>query len=349
MPGCVNWGALMTASESQDLLPAVLTDMLSWCGSREGEGAVLGVPWGDAWPLALRRTTLVPGDRVVMTRAGEDSARWATMAGNLGYDVVCIDVPVGEGPSLEELTHLLWWDASIKAVFVARDETSTGVAADVCDVRRVMDLTGSDALLLVECSASWGMDGVRQQAWSADLVLTALGTPGEGSEAGTFVSWSGRLPGLAALQDQVSRPLRDVLVRLRSRLDHLLEREPAGDALRWLGEGLRRGLAAAGLPGLASHRPSEAVTVVYLPTSVHATQLERVMAAHCPAATDLGVGALAGLVLRVWHTELRDAVDVLTVVAAVELALIVAGSPVPPGSGLEAARSWFDAPRAHAA
>jgi alanine-glyoxylate transaminase/serine-glyoxylate transaminase/serine-pyruvate transaminase len=339
----------MTASESQDLLPAVLTDMLSWCGSRDGEGAVLGVPWGDAWPLALRRTTLVPGDRVVMTRAGEDSARWATMAGNLGYDVVCIDVPVGEGPSLEELTHLLWWDASIKAVFVARDETSTGITANVCEVRRVMDLTGSDALLLVECSASWGTDGVRQQAWSADLVVTALGTPGQGSEAGTFLSWSGRLPGLAALQDQVSQPLHDVLVRLRGRLDDIHQGDPAGQARQWLNEGLRRGLVAAGLPGLANHDPSEAVTVVHLPTSIHATQLEQVMAANCPATTDLGVGALAGRVLRIWHTELRDAVDILTVVATVELALLVAGSPVPPGSGLEAARSWFDAPRAHAA
>ena len=284
-----------------------------------------------------------------MTRTGEDSARWATMAGDLGYDVVCIDVPVGEGPSLEELTHLLWWDASIKAVFVARDETSTGITADVHEVRRVMDLTGSDALLLVECSASWGTDGVRQQAWSADLVVTALDTPGRASESGTFLSWSGRLPDLAAVPDQVPQPLHDVLVRLRSRLDDIQEGEPNGQTRRWLSEGLRRGLVAAGLAGLANHQASEAVTVVHVPASIQATQLEQALAAHCPAVTDLGDGALAGRVLRIWHADLRDAIDILTVVATVELALLVAGSPVRPGNGLEAARSWFDAPRAHAA
>ena len=53
--------------------------------------------------------------------------------------------------------------------------------------------------------------------------------------------------------------------------------------------------------------------------------------------------------LRIWHSGLRDTVDVLTVVAAVELALLVAGSPVTSGRGLAAARSWFDAAHPDAA
>lgn len=174
-------------------------DLLSRGGLPGGKGVVLDVPSREAWVHALRATPLVPGDRVLMTRAGEDSARWATMARGLDYDVVCFDVPAGEGPSLGELTHLLWWDASVKAVFVARDETSTGLTADVDEVRRVMDLTGTDALLLVDCAASRGTAGVCERRWSADLVVTALGGPGRDPAPGTLVTWSDRLPSLAAL------------------------------------------------------------------------------------------------------------------------------------------------------
>jgi aspartate aminotransferase-like enzyme len=284
-----------------------------------------------------------------MTRAGEDSARWAAMAADLGYDVVCIDVSPGEGPALEELTHLLWWDVSIRAVFVARDETSTGIRADVGEVRRVMDLAGSEALLLVDCSASWGLDGLPQEAWSADLVVTALGTPGEDLEAGTLLSWSERLPGLAALRARAPEPDHDVLARIRRELDDITVTGTPSGTRGWLIEGLRRGLAAAGLERLADRHLSDAVSVVRIPASTQPTRLAQLMGTQCLAATDLGVGALAGDVLRVWHSRLRTEVDVLSVVATAELALFFAGSPVAPGRGLQAARSWFDAQRADAA
>jgi aspartate aminotransferase-like enzyme len=339
----------MATSATQNLLPAVLDDLLRWCGSTEGEGAIVGVPSTDAWALALPATPLVAGDRVVMTRAGEDSARWAAMASSLGYDVVCIDVAAGEGPSLGELTHLLWWDASIKAVFVARDETSTGITADPGEVRRVMELTGSDALLLVDCSASWGREGMRQDAWSADLTITALGTPGEAPGSGALLTWSARLPGLDDVRDRAGEPARDVLGRIRSTLEDLAVEGGSGQTRGWLVEGLRRGLAAVGLEALAEQYPSDAVTVVRMPASARAMKLEHLTAAQGLTPTDLGVGALAGHVLRIWHSGLQDEVAVLSVVATAELALFFAGSPVTTGRGLQAARSWFDAPRADAA
>jgi aspartate aminotransferase-like enzyme len=338
----------MTASTRQDPAPTLLTDLLSRCGAADGQGALLGMPSGEAWTWALPATPLRPGDRVVMTRAGEDSARWAAMATDLGYDVVCIDVSAGAGPSLDGLTHLLWWDSSIKAVFVARDETSTGVMADVGEVRCVMDLAGSDALLLVDCAASWGPDEMQREVWSADLVVTDLGTPGGDPHSGALLSWSGRLPGLAALRDQAIGPPHHVLVRLRSRLDDECVPGESGRTRRWLGEGLRRGLAATGLERLAQRHPSDAVTVVRIPASTQVSRLEQLMADQCLTTTDLGAGALAGRVLRIWHSGLRKEVDVLSVVATAELALFFAGTPVTPGCGLQAARSWFDTPRADA-
>ena len=45
--------------------------------------------------------------------------------------------------SLGGLTQLLWWDPSVRIVLVAGDEH-----AYVDDVRRAIELTGSDALLV---------------------------------------------------------------------------------------------------------------------------------------------------------------------------------------------------------
>ncbi len=57
----------------------------------------------------------------------------------------------GSGSS-HGLAHLLWWDASVRAVLVERDGhdcTDARYEAYVDQVRRTIELTGSDAALLV--------------------------------------------------------------------------------------------------------------------------------------------------------------------------------------------------------
>lgn len=208
----------MTVAELDELMVGVRSDLLGRCGVDDERGMVVGVSSSDAWALALSRTPLSAGDRVVLTRAGEHSARWAAMAGALGYDVVCIDVPAGQGPSGDELTCLLWWDPSIKAVFVAQDETSAGVVADVAELRRAIDLSGSEALFLVDCVATEAGGTPQQRTWSADLVVTAL--PATSEHAATLVNWSPRLPDLAGLPAYAAPPTDDALRRIRSQLDH---------------------------------------------------------------------------------------------------------------------------------
>ena len=51
--------------------------------------------------------------------------------------------------SLGGLAHLLWWDPSVRAVLVQRDEAGGDHTAYVDQVRHAIELTGSDAVLLV--------------------------------------------------------------------------------------------------------------------------------------------------------------------------------------------------------
>jgi hypothetical protein len=95
----------------------------------------------------LSRSSSATGDRVLMTGAGADLARWATAARGLGLDVVCIEVDAA-GAGLGGLTHLLWWDPSVCAVLVV-PLTPASINVDVGAARQAIDLTGSDALLVV--------------------------------------------------------------------------------------------------------------------------------------------------------------------------------------------------------
>jgi alanine-glyoxylate transaminase/serine-glyoxylate transaminase/serine-pyruvate transaminase len=333
----------MSHTTPDELVSSVLADLRTWAGDPSGGAALWSTPATAAWRRALT-TVLSPGDRVLMTRAGEDGRRWAQLASELGLDVVCHDAPAGEGPSLGHLMHLLWWDPSVKAVFVVRDETSTGVASDLAEVRRAIDLTGSSALLLVDGAVLWGVDRAHHEDWGADLLLTSLSAAEDPDGPATLVSWSARWGDPTAGQPP-EIPSREMITRVRASLDRWLPPGSATSVRRQhrVAEGVRRGLAALGLQPCpkARLRPSDAVTVAHLPPQIDAARLTRVASARSGARFDLGVGALAGRVLRVWHRGDMDETDCLTTLAAVELCLVAAGLQVREGASVTASREWF--------
>jgi alanine-glyoxylate transaminase/serine-glyoxylate transaminase/serine-pyruvate transaminase len=331
----------MSHTTPAELVPSVLEDLRTWAGNPGGGAALWSTPAATAWRHALT-TALSPGDRVLMTRAGDDGRQWAKLATEVGLDVVCHDAPAGEGPSLGHLMHLLWWDASVKAVFVVHDETSTGVATDLGDVRRAIDLTGSSALLLVDGAVLWGVDQAHQRDWGADLLVTSLSTAEDPGGPATLVSWSARFGDPTAGQ-QPEVPSHEMLTTLRTALDRWLRPGSAPSSRRQhrVAEGVRRGLAALGLEPCPKDRPSDAVTVVHLPPQIDPARLTHVASVRCGARIDLGVGTLAGRVLRVWHRGDMDETDCLSTLASVELGLVAAGLQVRESASVTASREWF--------
>ena len=82
-------------------------------------GVLLGLPHEAAWRKVMQRLSVADRDRVLTTSA--------------------------EDPELGGLMHLLWCDPSVRAVLLEDD-------TEVDQVRRAIELTGSDALLLVDAS-----------------------------------------------------------------------------------------------------------------------------------------------------------------------------------------------------
>ena len=301
-----------------------------------------------------------------MARKGQFSKLWAEMAARLGLEVEVIDVAWGAGTPVTEFGRRLADDVEgkIKAVFVTHNETATGVTSDVAAVRAVMDAAYHDALLFVDGVSSIGSIDFRMDDWKVDLAVT-------GSQKGLMLpAGLGILAvspkALAASEDATMprayfrfedmlafnadgyfpyTPPTQLLHGLRASLDRLFAEGLDNVVARHyrLAEGVRRGVAAWGLPLVAEHRSlaSDTVTAIRVPTGVDARDVIRIGYATYNTSFGSGLGPLAGKVFRIGHLGDLNEVMCLAALGAAELSLAQAGAPIAFGTGVAAAQSWY--------
>jgi alanine-glyoxylate transaminase/serine-glyoxylate transaminase/serine-pyruvate transaminase len=323
-----------------------------------------------AWEAAITNTLRV-GDRVLMARYGQFSHLWVDMATRLGLDVVCLDVPWGEGVPVDQYAEHLAADPSIRGVFVTHNETSTGVTSDVAAVRRAMDAAGSDALLFVDGVSSIASIDFEQDAWGVDLAVS-------GSQKGfmmppglAFLSVSLKaLEAHAALGDRDANrgmnrsyfsfadmaasndtgyfpqtPPTPLLHGLRASLDLLLgEGLPQVYARHYrLAEGVRHGVAALGLELCATDpaRFSDTVSAIRVPDDVDSGDVVRIAYHRYRTSFGAGLSKVAGQVFRIGHLGDCNEVMCLTALAAAEISLNDAGAKVELGAGVAAAQAYY--------
>src|ERR1700722_9494012 len=103
-----------------------------------------------AWEAALVNT-LSPGDRVLAFETGHFASLWREMAERLGLVVDFVPGDCRRGVEPAAVAERLAADAahSIAAVMIVHNETSTGVASRIPEIRAAIDEAGHPALLLV--------------------------------------------------------------------------------------------------------------------------------------------------------------------------------------------------------
>src|SRR3954463_9594822 len=108
-----------------------------------------------AWEAALVNT-LSPGDRVLMFETGHFASLWRELAQRLGLSVEFVggDWRHGVDPALVESKLAADAERQIRAVCVVHNETSTGVASRIGEIRAAIDRTGHPALFLVDTISS---------------------------------------------------------------------------------------------------------------------------------------------------------------------------------------------------
>lgn len=123
-----------------------------------------------AWEAALVNT-LSPGDRVLMVETGHFAMLWRRLAERIGLDPVVIQSSWRAGVDPQALGAALEEHRGVKAVCVVQNETSTGCASRIDEVRAAMDAARSDALLMVDTISSLASIDMRMDEWGVDVVV----------------------------------------------------------------------------------------------------------------------------------------------------------------------------------
>lgn len=324
----------------------------------DGGVMLAGSSGATCWDSAIERM-LRPGDRVLVAGAGPEADKWAGRARRVGLDVVRGSTTWGEPPSASELSYLLWWDPSIKAVFVVHTDLGNGATVDVAQVRRAIDATGSAALLLVDVSGSIGTSPVHQSEWRVDVAVAGSDRGLLGIAGASAVSLSPRAVAMWAADPGQQTPAGGVLAvpslppvpgplltALEATLTSIHD-EGLPDVLARharIAGAVRAAVGAWGLPVCAeAGNESPASTAIVLPAGIDATSL----ATFCEQRFALRLEAWAshprGSVVMLRHHGAYFEKTCFGDVSVLELSLRSLGLPVTPGMGVEAACEYLRA------
>jgi alanine-glyoxylate transaminase / serine-glyoxylate transaminase / serine-pyruvate transaminase len=319
-----------------------------------------------AWEAALVNT-LSPGDRVLCFETGHFATLWQEMATSLGLVVDFVPGDWRHGVSPEIVAERLAADTahSIKAVCVVHNETSTGVASRIADVRAAIDSAGHPALYLVDTISSLGSIDYRHDEWGVDVTVAGsqkglMLPPGLSfnaiSEKALAAAKTAKLPKsfwhwdpiLAANERGLFpyTPATNLLYGLREAL-RLLDEEGLENVFARHARHARATRAAVtgwGLEVLCAdeREHSGSLTAVLVPEDHDADKVRAIILERFDMSLGAGLGKLAGRIFRIGHLGDFNDLTLAGTLAGVQMGLGLAGVPVDP-AGLNAALEHLQA------
>ncbi len=320
-----------------------------------------------AWEAALVNT-LSPGDRVVMFETGHFAALWRQMAGRLGLDIDFIPGDWRHGVDPAQVADKLDADREhrIKAVCVVHNETSTGVASRIPEIRAAIDAARHQALLMVDTISSLASIDYRHDEWRVDVTVA-------GSQKGLMLP-----PGLGfnAISDKAMAanktakltrsywdwqamaetghtgffpytPATNLLFGLREALAMLLDEEglPAVFARHARhAEAARRAVTGWGLEVLCAdpREYSSSLTAVLVPHGYDADRVREIILDGFDMSLGTGLGKMKGKIFRIGHLGHFNDLMLCGTLCGVEMGLHRAGIPHRAG-GVAAALEFLGA------
>lgn len=319
-----------------------------------------------AWEAAISNT-LSPGDKVLMAQFGQFSNLWVDMAKRLGLDVVCLDVEWGKGVPVEEFARILNADNKheIKAVFATHNETATGVASSIPQLRFAMGNANHPALLFVDGVSSIASVDFRMDEWGVDLAVAGsqkgfmlpagLSFLGVSSRALEEANNSGMSRYYFSFEEMLKfnddgyfpyTPPTQLFHGLKESL-RILEEEGLENVFSRhyrLAEGIRAGIGAWKGCRLCAVEPkwySDTVSAIVVPENVNARDVIQIAYEKYSTSFGTGLAKLMGKVFRIGHLGDLNEVMCLTALSSAEMALCEAGANIELGAGVAAAQRSF--------
>jgi alanine-glyoxylate transaminase / serine-glyoxylate transaminase / serine-pyruvate transaminase len=320
-----------------------------------------------AWEAALSNT-LSPGDRVLMFETGHFASLWRAMAGRLGLDIDFVSGDWRHGVDPGQVAEKLAADRDhrIKAVCVVHNETSTGVASRIPEIRAAIDDARHPALFMVDTISSLASIDYRHDEWRVDVTVAGsqkglMLPPGLGfnaiSKKALAANEKARLArsywDWQALRDTAETgffpytPATNLLFGLREALAMLLDEEGLDAVFRRHirhAEATRRAVDGWRLEVLCRdpREHSNSLTAVVVPDGYDADRLREIILDAFDMSLGTGLGRLKGKVFRIGHLGWFNDLMLAGTLSGIEMGLHRAAIPHRPG-GVGAALDYLGA------
>jgi len=299
-----------------------------------------------------------PGDTVLAINGGKFGERWLKISSAYGLKPIELKVEWGKGANIDDVRRLLAEHRGIRGVLVQATETSTGA---VHPIEQIAALTrGSDTLLVVDGITAVGVFDLPMDRWGIDVLITGsqkalMLPPGLACIALSERAWKrtqeARCPrfyfDLNKERDGLTKDttawtpaipliigLRESLAMIREEgLPHVFERHAC------LAAATRAAAQALDLRLVAPDSPSPALTGIYVPAGVDGSKLIAYLRDRMGVTFAGGQDQLKGKIVRIAHLGYSGALDVVTAIGALEMALRHFGHAVELGRGVGAAQT----------
>jgi alanine-glyoxylate transaminase / serine-glyoxylate transaminase / serine-pyruvate transaminase len=304
-----------------------------------------------AWEAAIVNT-LSPGDKVLMVETGHFATLWRQMAERWGLEVDFVpgDWRRGADPNAIEAKLAEDTPRAIKAVMVVHNETSTGVASRIGEIRRAIDRAGHPALFMVDTISSLGSVDYRHDEWAVDVTVSCsqkglMLPPGLGftaiSDKAIAASKTNRMPRSYWDWGEMLKPnangffpytpATNLLYGLREAIAMLLEEglDQVFARHQRLAAAARAAVRGWGLEILCQE-PSEyspVLTAVLMPPGHDADRFRKFVLDDYNMSLGAGLTKLAGRVFRIGHLGECNELVLIAALAGVEMGLSTAGAP----------------------
>jgi alanine-glyoxylate transaminase/serine-glyoxylate transaminase/serine-pyruvate transaminase len=325
-------------------------------------GAVVIYPSSGtgAWEASLVNT-LSPGDKILMFETGHFATMWRNVALRLGLEVEFVpgDWRHGVDPAVVEAKLAEDRGRAIKALAIVHNETSTGVASRMAEIRKAVDRVGHPALFMVDTISSLASMDYRHDEWGVDVTVCCsqkglMLPPGLGlntiSGKALAASKTARLPRSywdweAMIGPNKSgffpyTPPTNLLYGLRESL-HMLQEEGLDKAFARhdrLAEATRRAVRAWNLELLCLNPQeySSTLTAVLMPAGRDADAFRKLVLEKFNLSLGNGLGKVQGKVFRIGHLGDFNELMLAGTLSGLEMGLALAGVPFTKGGVLAA-------------
>ncbi len=305
--------------------------------------------------------TLSAGDKALFVNIGNFGERWIKIAKAYGVEVIDLKVERGKAcdPKVLEAELVKDKKKEIKAVFMAQNETSTGVLNDVKGLAATVRKSHPDVLIAVDAVSGLLAADLRTDEWELDVVVCGsqkafMVPPGIAAVSMSARAWkyyeNSKLPKhywdiknqkkFADKGQTYTTPPESIIFGMHEALkiiqeeglENIFKRHENNKNI------IRAGVKAIGCRLLADDScASPAVTAIFPPDGVDAEKVRSEIRNRFGTELAPGQSDLKGKLFRIGHLGYVDKLELVSTIGALELLFNELGAKVEIGKGVKAA------------